>query len=187
MSSRFTTTASAIRVLQHYGPANDGAEITDRIQRGTAWLRTHDPMATDDKVFRLFGFYWTDSDATLIREAADLLKSEQNSDGGWAQLRGLNSDAFATGQVLVTLHEAGGLRTTDPVYQRGIDYLLKHQEPDGSWLVHTRAAPRNPYFESGSPHGKFQEISYAGTCWATMALIYAASQASSIEPKGAKK
>jgi hypothetical protein len=174
MSSRFTTTASAVRVLRHYGPTSDAAEIAERIKRGAAWLRAATPATTDDKVFRLFGFYWTDSDAALIRQAADLLKSEQNSDGGWAQLRGLNSDAYATGQTLVALHEAGGLRTADPVYQRGIEYLLKHQEPDGSWLVHTRAVPRNPYFESGSPHGKFQFISYPGTCWATMALAYAA-------------
>jgi hypothetical protein len=187
MSSRFTTTASAIRVLRHYGAQTDAAEFAERIKRATAWLRAATPVTTDDKVFRLFGFYWTDSDATLIRQAADLLKSKQNSDGGWAQLRGLNSDAYATGQVLVALHEADGLRTADPVYQRGIEYLLKRQEPDGSWLVHTRAAPRNPYFESGSPHGKFQEISYAGTCWATMALAYAASQAASSGPKGANQ
>jgi ankyrin repeat protein len=186
MSSRFTTTASAVRVLRHYGPASDAAEIAERIKRAAAWLRAATPVTTDDKVFRLFGLSWTDSDNTLIRNAADLLKNEQNADGGWAQLRGLNSDAYATGQVLAALHEAGGLRTGDPVYQRGIEFLLKRQEPDGSWLVHTRAAPRNEYFESGSPHGKFQEISYAGTCWAAMALAYASPQTSSSGSKGAK-
>jgi ankyrin repeat protein len=185
LSSKFTTTASAVRVLRHFGPS-DSAEIAERIQRGAAWLRTATPLTTDDKVFRLFGLYWTDSDNALIRKAKDLLIGEQNADGGWAQLRGLNSDAYATGQVLVALHEAGGLSTADPVYQRGVEYLLKGQEPDGSWLVHTRAAPRNEYFESGSPHGKFQEISYAGTCWAAMALAYAAPQASLSPSKGAK-
>jgi ankyrin repeat protein len=174
LSSRFTTTASAIRVLRHYGPASDTAEISGRIRRGATWLRAATPVTTDDKVFRLFGLYWVDSEPALIRQAAELLQGEQNSDGGWSQLRGLNSDAYATGQVLVALHETGTLLPADPASQRGIEYLLKHQEPDGSWLVHTRAAPRNPYFESGSPHGKFQEISYAGTCWATMALAYAA-------------
>jgi Squalene-hopene cyclase C-terminal domain len=102
-----------------------------------------------------------------------LLRNEQNRDGGWSQLRGLNSDAYATGQVLVVLHEAGSVRTDDPQYQRGVRYLLETQEPDGSWLVHKRAVPINGYFESGFPHGKFQFISYAGTCWATMALSYA--------------
>jgi hypothetical protein len=72
------------------------------------------------------------------------------------------------------LHETG-LSVSNPVYRRGVDYLLRNQEPDGSWLVPTRAAPQNPYFESGFPHGKFQFISFAGSCWATMALILAAS------------
>jgi hypothetical protein len=40
--------------------------------------------------------------------------------------------------------------------------------------VHKRAVPVNAYFESGFPHGKFQFISYTGTCWATMALSYTA-------------
>jgi hypothetical protein len=106
--------------------------------------------------------------------AADALKQEQNADGGWTQLRGMNSDAYITGLVLVALHETG-LSISAPVYRRGVDYLLRNQEPDGSWLVYTRAAPQNPYFESGFPHGKFQFISFAGTCWATMALILAAS------------
>ena len=96
----------------------------------------------------------------------------QKPDGGWAQLPGLNSDAYATGMVLVALHEAGNVTPDDPIYQRGLKYLLETQEPDGSWLVHKRAVPLNAYFESGFPHGKFQFISYAGTCWATMALVH---------------
>ena len=69
--------------------------------------------------------------------------------------------------VLVALHEAGDVRTGDPMYQRGVKYLLETQEPDGSWLVHKRAVPLNDYFESGFPHGKFQFISLgrAGRRW----------------------
>ena len=59
-------------------------------------------------------------------------------------------------------------------YQRGVAYLMKTQEEDGSWFVQTRAASFNPYFESGFPHGMFQCSSFAGTAWATMALMYAA-------------
>ena len=61
----------------------------------------------------------------------------------------------------------------DPLYQRGVKYLLETQESYGSWFVHKRAVAINGYFESGFPHGKFQFISYTGTCWATMALMYA--------------
>ena len=175
VSSDIASTALTVRALQHYGPRGD-AEIRSRIQRGTTWLKTATPATTDDKAYRLFGLRWTQSEAGLIRKAADLLLKEQNSDGGWSQLRGLNSDAYATGLVLVALHEAGGLRIADRAYRRGVQYLLQMQESDGSWLVHTRTVPSQKYFESGSPHGKFQFISYAGTCWATMALAYAADR-----------
>jgi len=98
-----------------------------------------------------------------------------NADGGWSQLAGANSDAYATGMVLVALRWGIGLPVSDPTYKSGIEYLLKTQEADGSWFVTKRAAAANAYFESGFPHGKFQFISYAGSCWATMALMYAAA------------
>ena len=172
LSSDIASTASAIRALRHYAPSGD-AEISSRIVRATAWLRSSTPVTIDDKAYRLFGLHWTGSEPASIRKAADLLLEEQNPDGGWPQLRGLNSDAYATGMVLVALHEVVGLQASDAPYRRGVQYLLKMQESDGSWLVHKRAVPMNKYFESGSPHGKFQFISYAGTCWATMALAYA--------------
>ena len=174
-SSDFTATATAIRSLQVYGRPGDAPELNSRIERAVAWLRSATPVTTDDKAFRLFGLHWSEADMPVIRDAVALLLREQHADGGWAQLAGLNSDAYATGMVLVALHEAGKMSTDDPAYQRGVKYLLETQEPDGSWLVHKRAVPINAYFESGFPHGKFQFISYAGTCWATMALSYAAS------------
>jgi Ankyrin repeats (3 copies)/Squalene-hopene cyclase C-terminal domain len=173
MSSDFTVTAAAIRSLQAFGSPGDADELNARIGRATAWLETNTPVTTEDKVFRLFGLRWAKSDAALLSAAVTLLRNEQNPDGGWSQLPGLNSDAYATGQPLVALHEAGSVGNGDPLYQRGVRYLLETQEPDGSWLVHKRAVQINAYFESGFPHGKFQFISYAGTCWATMALSYA--------------
>jgi hypothetical protein len=52
-----------------------------------------------------------------------------------------------------------------------VAWLLKTQQADGTWFVKTRAIPTNPYFESGLPYGKSQFISYAATCWGTMALL----------------
>jgi hypothetical protein len=90
----------------------------------------------------------------------------------------MNSDAYATGLALVALHQTGELSATDAAYKRGVDYLLSNQEPDGSWLVTKRAVPALPGLDTGFPHGKFQIISYVGTCWATMALMYAAPPSS---------
>jgi len=172
--SPFVVTAAAARVLQVYGPPAHGPEMTAHIDRARRWLLANQAKETHDQVYRMLGLRWTRSDNALVRRSAETLKREQNADGGWTQLRGMNSDAYATGIVLVALHEVG-MPVTDPVYKRGIDYLLRTQEPDGSWLVHTRAVPQNVYFESGFPHGKFQFISYAGSCLATMALIYAST------------
>jgi ankyrin repeat protein len=170
----FVITAAAAHVLQAYGPPTRAAEIASHIDRARRWLAANTADNTHDAVFRMLGLHWVDADRTMVLRAADALKKEQNADGGWTQLRGMNSDAYITGIVLVALYETG-LPVTDPAYRRGIDYLLRNQEPDGSWLVPTRAAPQNPYFESGFPHGKFQFISFAGSCWATMALIHAAT------------
>lgn len=84
------------------------------------------------------------------------------------------SDAYATGQALVALREAGTMAVTDPAYRRGVEYLLSTQLEDGSWYVRSRAIPFQPYFESGFPHGLDQWISAAATNWATRALLPAA-------------
>jgi hypothetical protein len=175
LSSDFTITAVAARTIAAYGGSSDSAEIRERVERARRWLIEKGPVTTDDKAARLLGLRWTHADERLIKSAADLLKGEQHADGGWSQLPDVNSDAYATGMVLVALHRGIGLPISDPVYKRGVDYLLNTQEPDGSWFVHKRAAALNAYFESGFPHGKFQFISYAGSCWATMALMYAAA------------
>ena len=173
LSSDFTTTAVAARTIAVYGASTDTAELNGRVERAKAWLIANDPVTTDDKASRLLGLRWTHANERLIKSAADLLKREQNADGSWSQLPGVNGDAYATGMVLVALRWGIGLPATDPIFKRGVESLLRSQEADGSWLVHKRAAASNAYFESGFPHGKFQFISYAGSCWATMALMYA--------------
>jgi hypothetical protein len=81
------------------------------------------------------------------------------------------SDAYATATALVALHQAGGVSTDDPVYQRGLQWLLQAQLPDGSWHVRTRSQPIQIYFGSGYPHKKDQFISITAACWATTALL----------------
>jgi hypothetical protein len=172
-SSDFAATAFAVRILPVYAPKQQGDAIAKRIARAKEWLVATVPRTTDDKSFRLLGLYWCGADAAEIKKAARQLLDDQRPDGGWAQLPGLASDAYATGQVLVALHQAGGLAATEDAYQRGVKHLLRTQEDDGSWLVSSRSIPANKFFESGYPHGKFQFISFAGSCWATQALILA--------------
>jgi len=99
----------------------------------------------------------------------ELIRS-QREDGGWGQTTDMASDAYATGTALVALHQAGGMATSDPVYQRGMLWLVQNQLEDGSWLVQSRSKPFQPYYESGFPHEKNQFISIAASGWATTAL-----------------
>jgi squalene cyclase len=126
-----------------------------------------------DSAFKLLGLKWVSEKPEAIEKAADLLLRQQRQDGGWAQLPTLPSDTYATGQVLVALHESGCLASDSPMYRRGIEFLLKTQLTDGSWYVPSRCFPALEFSSSGFPHGRSQFISASATCWATMALVLA--------------
>jgi Prenyltransferase and squalene oxidase repeat len=168
--NEITTTALSLRALQLYSPEWQRAELQKRLERGAAWLLRSDPRATEERAFQLLGLSWTNAGAKAVQKVARELLATQRPDGGWSQLSTLESDAYATGQALVALHQGGGLPVADPAYARGVKFLLKTQLDDGSWHVRSRSLPFQPYFESGFPHGDDQWISAAATSWAAMAL-----------------
>jgi hypothetical protein len=172
--SDIQTTALVIRVLLTFAPAHP--DTTWRVERARAWLLTSAAVTAPDRAYRLLGLTWAGADHSDVKEAMRALVREQGPDGGWAQLPGLNADAYATGLALVALREGGEMLPSHRAYQRGAAYLIRTQEDDGSWFVHNRAASINRYVESGFPHGMHQFSSFAGTAWATMALMYAAGQ-----------
>ena len=131
------------------------------------------PVTTEERAFHLMGLAWGGASRARIQQAARALVAEQRTDGGWAQTAFLDSDAYATGQALVALGESGAVRTSDPAFTRGVQFLTRTQFADGSWFVRTRAIPLQPYFESDFPHGRDQFISAAATNWATRALVIA--------------
>ncbi len=167
-ASHFTSTALSLRALQLYG---DG-DAQSRIARANKWLRDATPQTNEDRVMQLLGLAWGKVPQTDLATYRNALLAQQREDGGWSQLRGLETDAYATGQALVALYEAG-----QPVqsaeYQRGIAFLLRTQYADGSWLVRTRTHVVQIPKDSGFPHGKHQWISAAGTGWAAMAIALA--------------
>ena len=169
-ASMFTATAVSLRGIQLYGNPRSAADRA-AIASATAWLRKAAPENTEDATFQLLGLTWARAPASERRAAIDALLAAQKPNGGWAQLDYRAPDAYATGQVLVALHEAG-VSARSPAYQRGVRYLLDTQLTDGSWLVPSRTLPTQIYFESGFPHGVHQFISAAGTQWATQALAW---------------
>ncbi len=197
--SEFTATALAVRAMQLYMPGELHEEVLARAERAAAWLLRTTPETTEDFTFRLFGLAWANSSGARRAAAVRDLLGMQRANGGWAQLPHMEPDAYATGEVLVALNEAGGVSTTDPAWRKGLQYLMSTQNPDGSWRVHTRmvspAQVSPPYFETGFPFGHDQFISCAGTSYAAMVFLLALPEAAKhtlapglaeLEPKGEK-
>jgi ankyrin repeat protein len=172
-SNDIEVTAASMRAMQLYAPATRRAEFDEAIKRAAAWLAAATPKVTEERAFQLLGLAWSNAGHPPIEHAAHALAAEQRRDGGWAQLPSLESDAYATGQALVALTESGAVAASDPIYKRGVQFLLNTQFADGSWFVRTRALPIQPHFESGFPFGHDQFISAAATNWATRALALA--------------
>ena len=169
----FSATALMVSAIQYYVPPSLKSEATQRIEKARAWMMRTVPETNEEKVFQLLGLKWINGDKNFIQQQAKKLLATQREDGGWSQLKNLESDSYATGQVLYALFETGQLKPEHPAFQKGISFLLKTQHEDGSWKVKSRSFPFVPFVENGFPHEKDQFISAAGTNWATMALILA--------------
>lgn len=93
-----------------------------------------------------------ETNAEAISRARDWIIGMQSRDGGWGAFDADNDSAFlnhipfadhgalldpptadVTARCLSFLAQIGH-RPDEPVMQRGLDWLLAHQEPDGSWF-----------------------------------------------------
>jgi squalene-hopene/tetraprenyl-beta-curcumene cyclase len=169
-------TILALATLDRAGDSLRNQSSDDAIQRALVYLKEIEPgVSTESLIVKLlverrFG----------QRERADELVKDllagQRADGGWSWRRdSADSDAFATGQALYALSdvlgvagsEAGSPSGSAPM-QRGRDYLLRSQEPDGSWPVSPRA------ISSATNEGRLTRLTpiyqYWGTAWAVIGL-----------------
>jgi N-acyl-D-amino-acid deacylase len=186
--SSLSTTMIAILGLQQYGPQDTGNDselkhqVDAAIAKATTWLTDAPAKSTEDKVARLWGLHYlqTDdvkfqTDDVKLQQARETLLSAQREDGGWPQLDDMESDAYATGQALAALLSTGA-SPDDDACRRGITFLLDTQQADGSWHVISRSDPVQVIFDNGDPHGLDQFISTPATCWALTALALWASE-----------
>jgi len=144
-----------------------GAEQAEARRKAEAWLAKTAPTSTTQALaYRLV----LGSRGTKSPNSADIerLVGLQQKDGGWSQLPGLGSDAYATGQVLFALNLAGVSRDR-PEIQRGVAYLASAQRADGSWPMIPRAQPGEKPAKLASP------IVHFGSAWATIGLVRSVS------------
>lgn len=178
--SSWTATYVALRALDYYGTAEQQAEIGQRKSTVARWAAATKPRETEDFVFRLRMLpYLADhapedenaaGDLSIATATKALIELQQES-GGWGQLPGAEADAYATATVLSALIEVGEMTLADPVVVRGVEWLLKQQQSDGTWHVVTRAKPIQEYYESGFPYEKDQFISISASGWALLTLV----------------
>ena len=172
-SNDVAVTALSMRALQLFAPPSRRAEFDEAVARAREWLTDARAVDTEERAFRLLGLSWAGAPRAAIAAAARDLLAAQRDDGGWAQTPAMGTDAYATGEALVALRESGSIALDAPACRKGIEYLLRTQIDDGSWVVESRAVPIQAYFESGFPYGVNQWISAAATAWATTALALA--------------
>ncbi len=168
-SSNVTTTALITQVLHTYGASK---QTSDALSRAKHWLLTTSTSNTESKASRLLGSFWAGASGTERKSPLRELLAAQRPDGGWAvDTANAGSDAYATGMALYALHIGGELSTNAPAYQKGVRFLLRTQDEDGSWYLNKRCNPYNTYFDAGFPNGVSQYASFAASCWAVMALM----------------
>jgi ankyrin repeat protein len=161
---------NAMSLLQAYAPPAMKAEADVHIRRTAQWLLKAPAVSTDDKAMLLVGLKKSGAPQPRLEAAAKVLLVAQHADGGWGGNANLESDAYATSEALLALLDSGILTPADPVYQRGVRFLIATRATDGSWHVRSRAPKFQPYFESGFPYGHDQWISAAATARAITSI-----------------
>jgi len=169
----FTSTALTLVSIKLYPLPGRYQEFEERLARAKRWLLGAKARSMEEHTMQLIGLAAADASKMERAPSVKALESLQNMDGSWSQLPTIRGEAFATGEALYALHVAGDVATNDPMYQKGVKWLLQNQLPDGSWFVQTRALPVQPHtFELGFPGGWSQFISGEATNWACMALLF---------------
>jgi hypothetical protein len=167
-------TAFATRAIQLYASPSKGPQVQQLVTRTKGWLERQTPTVQQELAFQLLGLTWCGSSVTAKTAVVAKLKAMQNSDGGWSQLPAMSSDAYATGQVLYALSQAGLSHTESETYEKGINYLLRTQDKSGAWIVTTRSNPIQLLINTDfPPYDENQFISAAATNWAALALAEA--------------
>jgi hypothetical protein len=177
-ASEITATALALHTLQLFPIPARLKEIRARVERARAWLAKAEAETNEERVHQVLGLAWAGEESGVLAKFGDELIRRQRADGGWSQLAGLESDAYATGQSLYALMEGARLSADHPAVRKGVEFLLGTQLADGTWHVRTRAHPFQPPMESGFPHGRDGWISSAASSWAVIAL------ATTLDPSG---
>lgn len=175
-------TTLALLALVNPNVPDLGIEAKAALEKGLKWLAAAPPADTPQADgLRLLLAKRRGRPDDECKPLEQKLAARQNADGGWGQTQGMKSDAFATGQALYALAEAGR-KPDDPALVRARAFLVKSQGADGSWEMASRP---------GGPGGKSAKnrapITLVGTAWAVLGLMHSTPAVRTSEPVGPGK
>jgi squalene-hopene/tetraprenyl-beta-curcumene cyclase len=171
-SSPEVLTSLALLALSAPNAPDLGKEGKAARDRGLQWLRAaHADDEPQAAALRLIVWRRLGLPAAEWEPLVKKLRGAQHPDGGWGQTKEAKSDAFATGQILYALAEAG-VKPDDEAVQKAQAFLAKTQRPDGAWAMVSRAIMMN-----GKLPTNLEPITHAGSAWAVMGLVRSAPAA----------
>jgi hypothetical protein len=171
-SSPDTLTTLALLALSAPNVPDLGNEGKTAREKGLKWLRSAEPEdELQAAALRLILWRRLGLPATEWQPLAQKIRGGQNADGGWSQTKKAKSDAYATGQALYALAEAG-VGPDDMTVRSAQTFLAKTQRPDGSWAMASRAI-----LHSGTSAKNLQPITHAGSAWAVLGLSHSSPAA----------
>jgi len=163
-------TVLVLIALEKYASPEQRSQVVKAREAAEQWLNQAPLRDQQDRLWRLWGLHQLDGDKTRIQSVLASIFAEQQADGGWAETKDRDSDAYSTGQSLFMLLKTG-VAVDHPAILRARHYLLKAQHADGSWLAESHVQFKaQRYFENGDPYGEHQFLSTAATAWATAGL-----------------
>ena len=174
LQGQFMLTGNALVAFEWAASHSKDPKYRQGANRAVGWIAANDPVTTQDMVFKIVSLnrYGNAEQKRAAWPIVEALASQQQEDGGWKEVTSLDgSNAFATGQVLYAFKRAG-VSISSPMFQRGVEYLLKNQvidpvEANGMWkAVHTQSQRKSDF---------------APTMWAVIGL----AGSYGTEPKGA--
>lgn len=155
-------------------------------RKAKEWLKTHhDDTESHVEALRLWMLADEGTDAEAIASQIERLIKQQRDDGGWTQSPTRDSDAYATSHVLYAFQQAK-VDPNNESFRRGVDFLLKTQTKDGSWLMISRENPPVLIFAVSAVTKKqvkigeeppavaatrnIEPISFVATAWSSVVL-----------------
>jgi len=136
------STANAVAGFMKVFEQTGDARYRAKAEAGLAYIAAATPETMQDRVFQVIALarYGSAAQRDLVARGVKTIKSQQNSDGGWApSADSTASDAFATGQVLYAFKEAG-VNIESPEFNKGVRYLIDTQKTNGAWGGDDQAA-----------------------------------------------